>query len=138
MSIPCIPTLDPTAKIITNDQDIVAYIIRHIIAQPAGFTDVYTNTVVSFREIEANYGSNKATLCSILESRIQDVLQRYIPAARVSVTHTQPDNETSNYNIEIRVKTPDKDGNYNLILTDAKISIKPGNIFNIVFTGAKI
>ena len=137
MAIPCILTLEKDKGVITSEQDIVAYVIRHFFAQPAGATNTYRNTCASFREIAANNGTDTDALSLKVQGALSTILSRYFSNVRVLVSTTTPDS-TGKYNLELRVSNTAEDGTETLILTDAKVAIKNGNVFNIAFTGATI
>lgn len=139
MTAPCIPTLHANAGVITDKSDIVAYVIRHVLAQPKNASIHYENFKVSFRALEAAYGSNTTELRVMLERKLDEVLKRYIPdgSVRISVTSTETDTEGW-YTLDIKASSYDSANTGTLLLTDAKVTIKDGKIFNITFQGAKI
>lgn len=140
MAIPIIPTLHASAGILTDPSDIVAYVIRHVLAQ-AKKTSVHLDKFkVSFRKLEAEYGSNTEELRTALSRHLDNVLYRYFPNGSVRVTVTSSSTDVDGvYSLEIKASSySEKTPGGSLILTDAKVSIKDGNVFNIVFKGAKI
>lgn len=140
MPIPIVPTLHSNVGILTEKADIVAYVIRHVLAQ-AKKTSVHLDEFkVSFRKLEAQYGANTEELKEALSRHLDRVLYRYFPdgSVRVSVSSSVTDTEGV-YTLEIKANsyTRDTPGG-SLILTDANVSIKDGNVFNIAFRGIKL
>lgn len=135
---PCIPTLDASVGIITSVQDIVAYVIRHILSQPVGATNLFTASCVSFRELYAKYHHDKDALAARLQNELGNVFSRYFPnnSTRVEVTATEVVNAV--YNLEIRVYVTDEENSGKLVLTESKVKIGDNGVMDIAFTGAKV
>lgn len=138
MTIPIIPTLHSTSGLLVDKSDIVAYVIRHILTQSGKTSNMYFNDIVSFRTLEAQYGADLEEFKEMFSRMLNKVLRRYFPdgSVTVDVDATTPD-LNGQYNMEIRALTTNTSNDI-LILTNAKVSIKDGNVININFTGAKI
>ncbi len=140
MPTPIIPTLHANAGILIDQTDIVAYVIRHVLAQAKRASVHLESYKVSFRALEAEYGANTEELLEALSRHLDAVLYRYFPKGnvRVNVTSTPTDTEGI-YTLNIKANSySNETPGGSLILTDAKVSIKDGNVFNIAFTGAKL
>ena len=64
---PCILTLDPAVGIITNTQDMVAYVIRQFFGTPGRISDTYGKDIISFREIKSTYNRSLSTNSTIIK-----------------------------------------------------------------------
>lgn len=140
MATPIIPTLHSSAGILTDKSDIVAYVIRHVLAQ-AKKTSVHLDKFkVSFRKLEAEYGANTEELRVALSRHLDNILLRYFPNGSVRVTIDSSATDVNGvYSLEIKATSYAGDiPGGSLILTNAKVSIKDGNVFNIAFKGAKL
>ena len=140
MATPIIPTLHSNVGILTEKSDIVAYVIRHILAQAKKTSVHLDNYKVSFRKLEAEYGANTEELRTALSRHLDKVLYRYFPDGSVRVVVTSSPTTTDGvYTLEIKANSYTKDTpGGSLILTDANVSIKDGNVFNIAFKGVKL
>lgn len=140
MSTPIIPTLHSNVGILTEKSDIVAYVIRHILAQAKKTSVHLDNFKVSFRKLEAEYGANTEELREALSRHLDAVLYRYFPDGSVRVVVGSSATDVDGvYTLEIKATsyTTESPGG-SLILTDADVSIKDGNVFNIAFKGVKL
>ena len=140
MAIPIIPTLHSNVGILTEKSDIVAYVIRHVLAQSKKTSVHLDEYKVSFRKLEAEYGVNTEELREVLARHLDKVLYRYFSdgSVRVIVSST-PTDKDGVYTLEIKANsyTRSTPGG-SLILTDANVSIKDGSVFNISFKGVKL
>lgn len=140
MTTPIIPTLHSSAGILTDKADIVAYVIRHVLAQ-AKKTSVHLDKYkVSFRKLEAEYGANTEELRVALSRHLDNILRRYFPGGSVRIDVSSSVTNTDGvYTLEIKATSYSEETPAgSLILTNAKVSIKDGNVFNIAFKGAKL
>ena len=71
---PCILTLDPAVGIISNTQDMVAYIIRQFFGTPGRISDTYGTDIISFREIKSKYNTDIESIKTDVGKRIKDSL----------------------------------------------------------------
>lgn len=138
MAIPIVPTLHSSSGLLVDKSDIVAYVIRHVLTQSGKTSNTYFKDIVSFRTLESLYGADLEEFREMFSRLLNKVLKRYFPdgSVTVDVETTTPDSDGL-YNMEIRALTSTTTDDI-LILTNAKVAIKDGNILNINFTGAKI
>lgn len=82
---PCILTLDPAVGIISNTQDMVAYIIRQFFGTPGRISDTYGTDIISFREIKSKYNTDIESIKTQVQSSLSSVMKRLFPTQNVEV-----------------------------------------------------
>lgn len=132
---PCIMTLDPVAGIITDREDIAAYIIRQMFGNPGNTSDVYGDILVSFNELSSRYNDNLAELSNAIQNKLENIIRTYFPTDSISVQCSIVNEKDRNYNLSIRTLIKDNFGTNQPLLTDAKVKVQDGG-FTINFKGA--
>lgn len=82
---PCILTLDPAVGIITNTQDMVAYVIRQFFGTPGRISDTYGKDIISFREIKSTYNTDTESIKTQTQVLLTAVMKRLFPTQNVAV-----------------------------------------------------
>jgi len=106
-----IPTLHPSSsELLTDKQDIIAYIVRWSLTNPGHTSSFVEDELVSFRKLEAEYGSDKEALAKRFTSKLNGVINNYYPDQKMSVEVTATDIDDIKYKLSISVT--DSDGSY--------------------------
>ncbi len=81
MATPIYPSLSSYAGALTSPEEVIPSILRYMFESPAGHSDYYRNSYtdykLSFRRIEADYGSQPQALITKLTNELQAVFDRY-------------------------------------------------------------
>lgn len=114
MPIPVIPTLhNQSAKILTNIEDIGAYVIRWFFANPGETATPFEDELISFRKFNALNGNSPDGLCDKIRSTLEAIMGRYTSdiACECSFVESPKLDATGhmvgNYEIEIRMNKQD-------------------------------
>ena len=121
---PCILTLDPAAGIITNPQDIVAYIVRQFFGTPGRFSDIWKYELISFREIKSKFNGDINVICKQSEIALQKVLTTLLPTDNIEVECTLSHYEDIRYTLVINITTINKLGIKEPVLTTANVYVE--------------
>ena len=75
MAISVTPTLSSTSGYLTDVRDQVMYLLRFLIMNPGGTSDMWENHMISLRLLSSELEHNKNELCSALEKKILNILE---------------------------------------------------------------
>lgn len=132
---PCILTLDPSIGIITNRQDIVAYIVRQFFGTPGRISDTYLTEIISFREIKSKYSTELQSICVQSQDALETTIRRMIPSEKITVECSLDKVKNDNrYNMVIRIVIEDVSGLRKPVLTTANVEVVD-DVFTIKLQG---
>ena len=75
MAISVTPTLSSTSGYLTDVRDQVMYLLKFLIMNPGGTSDMWESHMISLRLLSSELEHNKNELCSALEKKIQNILE---------------------------------------------------------------
>lgn len=133
MTVPIIPTLHNGVGIITKQEDIVAYLLRHVTACPGSTSPDFENELLSLRKLTAQYGNDPDVLSGVFQDRLQTVIQRYVDNGTVTVECSAEAIVNSTYTLNIKVMIVYSDGTMEPIVSHGKIYITNDRQYKIVF-----
>lgn len=105
--IPIVPTLQSGIGILTNIEETVSYLIRHVLANPGKAHQVTEEEMRSIRQIAMTYDKEPERLCGALEEALKSRL-RYLsvtPGNDIQITCTAQyrQEDPAVYDIKLRV-----------------------------------
>ncbi len=105
MPITVTPTLSSSSGYLLDVRDQVANLIRFVIMNPGGTSDLWEDYLVSFRTMASKYEHNRNQLCDNLKSSIENVLRRKFSDYTFTLDFTTEDYEanTDRYTIHFGV-----------------------------------
>lgn len=122
---PVIPTLHSgTSELLEDKQDIIAYIVRFALTNPGRTSSYVENDLVSFRKLEAKYGTDRSALASAFSSRLNTVINNYYPDQGLSIEVSASEASTTKYKLTISIS--DDDGQ--LILDKGIVSVNDDSL----------
>lgn len=75
MAISVTPTLSSTSGYLTDVRDQVMYLLKFLIMNPGGTSDMWEDHMISLRLLSSELEHNKNELCSSLEKKIHNILE---------------------------------------------------------------
>lgn len=140
---PAVLTLDPAVGIISEKENLVAYTIRQFFATPGGYSDLFKDAVISFRDIKAKCNTDLNATCEMVKEKLSDVLSRLLPTEHLLVSvitepyvengKTEPVSD-GRYTLVINIRTSTPYDTYEPILTTARVSVVNG-VFTVNLVG---
>lgn len=122
---PVIPTLHSgTSELLEDKQDIIAYIVRFALTNPGRTSSYVENDLVSFRKLEAKYGTDRSALAAAFSSRLNTVINNYYPDQGLSIEISASEVSTTKYKLTISIS--DSDGQ--LILDRGIVSVNDDSL----------
>ena len=140
MGISVTPTLSSASGFLTDVRDQVASLVRFIIMNPGGTSDIWEDQLISFRTLASKYESSRSNLCSQLSSKVEDLLNRKVPDYAFDVNFTAEDyNEDDNvrYTVKFSIIIDSVNGveNKRAALVDGDINVdKATNSIDLNFS----
>ena len=140
MGISVTPTLSSASGFLTDVRDQVASLVRFIIMNPGGTSDIWEDQMISFRTLASKYESSRSNLCSQLSSKVEDLLNRKFPDYAFDVNFTAEDyNEDDNvrYTVKFSIIIDSVNGveNKRAALVDGDINVdKTTNSIDLNFS----
>lgn len=140
MGISVTPTLSSASGFLTDVRDQVASLVRFIIMNPGGTSDIWEDQMISFRTLASKYESSRSNLCSQLSSKVEDLLNRKFPDYAFDVNFTTEDyNEDDNvrYTVKFSIIIDSVNGveNKRAALVDGDINVdKTTNSIDLNFS----
>lgn len=112
MAISVTPTLSSTSGYLTDVRDQVMYLLKFLIMNPGGTSDMWESHMISLRLLLSELEHNKNELCSALEKKILNILQnKFVDYSFDVLIQPKEYEETSDtrYTISfsISIKAPD-------------------------------
>lgn len=142
MPLSVTPSLSSSEGFISDVRDQISNILRFIIMNPGGTSDLWESRLISFRTLSSKYESDRETLASELERRLNDLFARKFAEYRIDVacttapydpTQTMGYDDDGRYAISFNVLI--YTGNTVVGLVDGSIMVdKPTNNITIVFS----
>lgn len=115
MPITVTPTLSSTSGYLTDVRDQIMHLMKFLVMNPGGTSDMWENQLISFRNISSANESDRKNMAAILENRIRNILEQKFSEYTFDVLITDND-----YSVNVK-----DDPRYSL---DFSISIKaPGS-----------
>lgn len=102
MPVSITPTLSSTAGYLVDVRDQVSTFIRFLIMNPGGTSDLWENSLVSFRYLSSKDEHDRDKFCGILKSRVQDILRRKFFDYSFDIDFTSEDYDTNSSRYTIR------------------------------------
>lgn len=140
MGISVTPTLSSASGFLTDVRDQVASLVRFIIMNPGGTSDIWEDQLISFRTLASKYESSRSNLCSQLSSKVEDLLNRKFPDYVFDVNFAAEDyNEDDNvrYTVKFSIIIDSANGveNKRAALVDGDINVdKATNSIDLNFS----
>lgn len=142
MPLSVTPSLSSSEGFISDVRDQISNILRFIIMNPGGTSDLWESRLISFRTLSSKYESDRETLASELERRLNDLFARKFAEYRIDVacttapydpTQTMGYDDDGRYAISFNVLI--YTGNTVVGLVDGSIMVdKPTNNITIAFS----
>lgn len=142
MPLSVTPSLSSSEGFISDVRDQISNILRFIIMNPGGTSDLWESRLISFRTLSSKYENDRETLASELERRLNDLFARKFAEYRIDVacttapydpTQTMGYDDDGRYAISFNVLI--YTGNTVVGLVDGSIMVdKPTNNITIVFS----
>lgn len=142
MPLSVTPSLSSSEGFISDVRDQISNILRFIIMNPGGTSDLWESRLISFRTLSSKYESDRETLASELERRLNDLFARKFAEYRIDVacttapydpTQTMGYDDDGRYTISFNVLI--YTGSTVVGLVDGSIMVdKPTNNITIVFS----
>ena len=142
MPLSVTPSLSSSEGFISDVRDQISNILRFIIMNPGGTSDLWESRLISFRTLSSKYESDRETLASELERRLNDLFARKLAEYRIDVacttapydpTQTMGYDDDGRYAISFNVLI--YTGNTVVGLVDGSIMVdKPTNNITIAFS----
>ena len=88
MPLSVTPSLSSSEGFISDVRDQISNILRFIIMNPGGTSDLWESRLISFRTLSSKYESDRETLASELERRLNDLFARKFAEYRIDVACT--------------------------------------------------
>lgn len=79
MALSITPTLSSGSGYLTDVRDQVASLVRFIIMNPGGTSDIWEDQLISFRYLSARYDTSRDTFCAKLTEEVSNLLERKFP-----------------------------------------------------------
>lgn len=142
MPLSVTPSLSSSEGFISDVRDQISNILRFIIMNPGGTSDLWESRLISFRTLSSKYESDRETLASELERRLNDLFARKFAEYRIDVacttapydpTQTMGYDDDGRYSISFNVLI--YTGSTVVGLVDGSIMVdKPTNNITIAFS----
>ena len=142
MPLSVTPSLSSSEGFISDVRDQISNILRFVIMNPGGTSDLWESRLISFRTLSSKYESDRETLASELERRLNDLFARKFAEYRIDVacttapydpTQTMGYDDDGRYAISFNVLI--YTGNTVVGLVDGSIMVdKPTNNITIAFS----
>ena len=88
MPLSVTPSLSSSEGFISDVRDQISNILRFIIMNPGGTSDLWESRLISFRTLSSKYENDRETLASELEKRLNDLFARKFAEYRIDVACT--------------------------------------------------
>lgn len=142
MPLSVTPSLSSSEGFISDVRDQICNILRFIIMNPGGTSDLWESRLISFRTLSSKYEDDRDALAGALENRLDELFNRKFRdySVDVSCTHhlydptqIQDINDDGRYVISINVLISKDGKTYGII--DGNINVdKATNAITIVFS----
>ena len=96
MPLSVTPTLSSASGFLTDVRDQVASLVRFVIMNPGGTSDLCEDRLISFRYLSSKFEGNRTQLCSELSSKITSLLEYKFPDYAFDVNFTSEDYSKEN------------------------------------------
>ena len=104
MTTPIIPTLDRASnRVLSDPADVIAYLVKFFFTNPGNISEPFANLQVSFRKLNATFGSNAKQMVDQTTIQLQTVINRYYPDGRFLVNVTALNETTPNYTLRVGI-----------------------------------
>lgn len=126
MPLSVTPTLSSASGFLTDVRDQVASLVRFIIMNPGGTSDLWEDQLISFRYIAAKSEGNRARLCSELASAVNRLLEHKFPDYVFDVNFTSENYSKENdvrYTVKFSIIIDSING-----VTDRRAALVDGDI----------
>ena len=107
MPITVTPVLSSTEGYLVDIRDQVIHLIRFLIMNPGGTSDLWEQDLISFRTLSSKYENSRSQLASILEQKITAVLER----------------KFKDYSFDVDCETSDYDENSTVAESDVRYTV---------------
>lgn len=88
MPLSVTPSLSSSEGFISDVRDQISNILRFVIMNPGGTSDLWESRLISFRTLSSKYEGDRETLASELERRLNDLFARKFAEYRIDVACT--------------------------------------------------
>lgn len=129
---PIVPTLNSAVGIISEPQEIVAYLIQMFVTNPGGVVTYMDAQMVSMRELSYAYGNVPATMAGASREQLEAAVRRIYPGQGISVEVTPRDINGYLYALSIDVSVQFNDARRPIIVSGL-VSVTEDNQFIINF-----
>lgn len=143
MPITVTPTLSSTSGYLTDVRDQIMHLMKFIVMNPGGTSDMWENQLISFRSISSADESDRRNMSAILESRIRNILEQKFSEYAFDVMITDSDysdnvKNDSRYtlNFSISIKAPGSDTFESAFVVGDINTDKSTNSININFSNS--
>lgn len=143
MPITVTPTLSSTSGYLTDVRDQIMHLMKFIVMNPGGTSDMWENQLISFRSISSADESDRRNMSAILESRIRNILEQKFSEYTFDVMITDSDysdnvKNDSRYtlNFSISIKAPGSDTFESAFVVGDINTDKSTNSININFSNS--
>lgn len=96
MPLSVTPTLSSASGFLTDVRDQVASLVRFVIMNPGGTSNLWEDRLISFRYLSSKFEDNRTQLCSELSSKITSLLEYKFPDYAFDVNFTSEDYSKEN------------------------------------------
>lgn len=138
MPISVTPVLSSTEGYLIDIRDQVIHLIRFLVMNPGGTSDIWENDLISFRYLSSKYENSRSSLARAVETAISDVLARKFKDYEFSVTCSTEDYDENDadgrYTISIAVMINSSDGQYSALIDGAIMVDKKTNQITVKFS----
>lgn len=142
MPLSVTPSLSSSEGFISDVRDQISNILRFVIMNPGGTSDLWESRLISFRTLSSKYEGDRDTLAAELERRLNDLFARKFAEYRIDVacstapydpTQTMGYDDDGRYTISFNILI--YTGNTVVGLVDGSIMVdKPTNNITIAFS----
>lgn len=142
MSLSVTPSLSSSEGFISDVRDQICNILRFVIMNPGGTSDLWESRLISFRTLSSKYEDDRNALADALENKLDELFARKFRDYSIDVSCTHhlynsnqiPDiNDDGRYTISVNVLISRDGKTYGII--DGNINVdKITNAISIVFS----
>lgn len=143
MPITVTPTLSSTSGYLTDVRDQIMHLMKFIVMNPGGTSDMWENQLISFRSISSADESDRRNMSAILESRIRNILEQKFSEYSFDVMITDsdysdnlPGDSRYSLNFSISIKAPGSDTFESAFVVGDINTDKSTNSININFSNS--
>lgn len=100
---PIIPTLHAVVGVISNPQEVIAYLVRHFVTNPGGTSSTVEEETLSIQKLASYYGNDKNTMAGAAQEQLSTAISRFYPGQGINVDVVPTDIDGYRYGLTIDI-----------------------------------